>query len=753
MRGWLFLALLTGCAQRSATPAPESSAALRAVARVGVFAARLESARTGPYGLAASSTSAAAPTLLSVGPLRVYVETLDAHGLAAPSSTGVRVYSDALPDADLVRLSSLDEYEELFVVREPCARFTVRYRVRVEGGALAIRDGRVVAHADAAAIASPVAFAVDAAGRTIDAELESKVDGDQGLLAYSFRLADARFPVVVDPSWTAAATSTTPRTSHELLQIGGRIYSFGGLKYTSPSSWLGLPLVESLDAATPASPWKLDGFLLNGRWNPGVAPLPGGKALIVGGYATGTPSILSAAEIFDPAPTVPTFTSVGYGRALLGAKLVPLASGVVLRIGAVNPPALDPFTAELFDPSSKAFSATGGVSASRSSAGLVRLASGKVLALGGSTVTGYPATTTTALSSVEQYDPATNKWSLAGSLKVARGDSFTATLLTSGKVLLVGGPSALALTTAEIFDPASGTSLYPGLPLVGRQGHAATLLPDGRVLIVGGQNATGNLSTTEFYDPATATFSAGPTMSGPRASPSLAFVPPGLVIVSGGVAGVGAPLGSAETLRFGGPGDACTGPGDCPTGNCVDGVCCSTACAGQCEACNEPGSVGTCVAVSGGPRGSRVACPAADPPTCKDWSCDGSLRSACAQRISVGAMCRPMSCVSGSAMGHWACTTAGACALVGTAPCPFPGVCVDGMCGERTDGGLADGGGMDGGGPAIDGAATADAADELLTPIPAGPCSCRTPGSSRTPAIDGVVACLVMAFAFRRRKQ
>jgi len=48
------------------------------------------------------------------------------------------------------------------------------------------------------------------------------------------------------------------------------------------------------------------------------------------------------------------------------------------------------------------------------------------------------------------------------------------------------------------------------------------------------------------------------------------------------------------TLAVNGNGVTCMAPTDCISGNCVDGVCCDTACDGVCESCNQPGLVGQC---------------------------------------------------------------------------------------------------------------------------------------------------------------
>jgi N-acetylneuraminic acid mutarotase len=208
-----------------------------------------------------------------------------------------------------------------------------------------------------------------------------------------------------------------------------------------------------------------------------------------------------------------------------------LPSGKVLVAGGYNSSG-SLSSAELYDPGSNAWNATGMLATARNSHTATLLPSGKVLAAGG--VNGSP------LSSAELYDPTSDTWSTAGAMAAAR-DHHTATLLPSGKVLVVGGynNSDGYLSSAELYDPISDTSSPAGAMAVARGYHTATVLPSGKVLIAGGFNSSGYLSSAELYDPTSNTWSAAGTMAIARYEHTATLLPSGTVLVAGGISNTG----------------------------------------------------------------------------------------------------------------------------------------------------------------------------------------------------------------------
>jgi outer membrane protein OmpA-like peptidoglycan-associated protein len=124
-------------------------------------------------------------------------------------------------------------------------------------------------------------------------------------------------------------------------------------------------------------------------------------------------------------------------------------------------------------------------------------------------------------------------------------------------------------------------------------------------------------------------------------------------------------------------GSSCAAANECATGLCVDGVCCDSACTGQCEACSEAGHEGFCVAVAGAPRGGRTPC-ATDRSAC-GGSCDGTNSLACAYPDG-STLCSPAVCEDGVATPAWFCDGSGGCAQVEQQSCA-PYACAENACG------------------------------------------------------------------------
>jgi hypothetical protein len=124
------------------------------------------------------------------------------------------------------------------------------------------------------------------------------------------------------------------------------------------------------------------------------------------------------------------------------------------------------------------------------------LSNGKVLVAGGALDNGGTVRP-------EVYDPATNRWSLMPPMLHDR-QGHSATLLANGLVLVSGGTDSSRVggvtATAELFDSATNRWSLTGSMAVARSGHTATLLKNGKVLVVGGQFLA-NLRSVELYSP------------------------------------------------------------------------------------------------------------------------------------------------------------------------------------------------------------------------------------------------------------
>ncbi|MGH2558473.1 MAG: hypothetical protein ACRDJH_05360 [Thermomicrobiales bacterium] len=165
-------------------------------------------------------------------------------------------------------------------------------------------------------------------------------------------------------------------------------------------------------------------------------------------------------------------------------------------------------------------------------------------------------------------------------------------------------------------------------------------------------------------------------------------------LVGGMAAGLTALRGAdvgARAARNQPAGSPCTRLTECASLHCVDGVCCDTACTGQCESC----ATGACSPVSGAPAGKRPACPGSG--DCAA-TCDGTTRNACTF-LGSETVCAEPACADGvqtaftcagngtchpttTSCGLFVCGDEGACltTCVSDEDCVGEAFCADGIC-------------------------------------------------------------------------
>jgi hypothetical protein len=275
-----------------------------------------------------------------------------------------------------------------------------------------------------------------------------------------------------------------------------------------------------------------------------------GFVLLAGGQGDGQ-TALASAELFDPATSA--FASAPSMKdARTDHTATVLADGTVLIAGGEGASGRALSSAELYDPVSGKFSAlaaTMGTARAEHTATLIAgcncPADGKVLIAGGTSATGSLGST---LRNAELYDPDTGKFTATGAMKATRA-RHSATLIASGplagNVLIAGGTSDESggdVATAELYDPATGQFTSAGTMSTPRENHSATWLSPsvvtgslaGSVLVAGGSDAGASSDSVDVFNPQTAAFSRVSPMTTPRTFQSAVLLDNGEVLIAGG---------------------------------------------------------------------------------------------------------------------------------------------------------------------------------------------------------------------------
>jgi len=350
-------------------------------------------------------------------------------------------------------------------------------------------------------------------GRVLVAGGASSLNGTGGTPSYNYTYPNT--VSIYDPTlnaWTSTGNLNAGRyAAQAILLATGDVLITGGRTYANSS---GSSTAEVWNHTTGV--WTTVGPMTSSRVFHSLVLLKDGTVLVIGGQATSSGNPTNTCELFNP--TTQTFTAVG-GLTEAKAYLSPvlLASGKVAVAGgycisADGSSLVGTNVVEVYDPVAQTWTAMANhLANARQLHTTTLMPNGQLLLIGG-------------LVNTTTDNTAPAGWDTANFVPVAGSATEVFDFNLNG-----GAGGSL---------PSTATFTYEG-----RSGHNAALLTSGKVLIVGGKgslNATNGTPIVELYDPTTGTFTATDPLLVPFSANTWAFTT--TLLSNGDVLNLGGPF-------------------------------------------------------------------------------------------------------------------------------------------------------------------------------------------------------------------
>ena len=277
---------------------------------------------------------------------------------------------------------------------------------------------------------------------------------------------------------------------------------------------------------------SVSGKLSKGRHTHEAILLNDFRVLITGGYTIGL-SITDSAEIFNPSAGTFTEQANTMNEARAGHTMTKLADGRIFICGGYTPGApgqvATTATAEIYNPSTGAFTPVGSMGTERADHAAVRLPNGTVLVTGGSRLVG---SFLEDLATAEVFDPSTGTFAPHPSPLIHTRATHGMIEAGNGTYVLGGGSdldfrSSVFRTTTNAFQ-----DIGQGAQDRGRFGVMMERFDSGGVVIIGGDTLG-----TVMYVPNNQAFvlNTGSALRYPRAYGTATQIGPDRIFVVGGL--------------------------------------------------------------------------------------------------------------------------------------------------------------------------------------------------------------------------